>query len=291
MVRGRNRKRLIYALLLAVDVVSTLSDRVFDAHLLTCCCNNMWLKRTQAQNIVLQIQRESMDQQFVDQAFRIVQRAGMSSPPPQQQQNNLKAESTKELGKTDAKQRQEEADARQQWESSRNNAPPSEELAPNGSSNVDRYSPRVIAKEKTELDNLFNAYPIAQQQTCEADASPNTQSTSLLSAATKVSGLVARSGAGSSFEGETLGIGGLDDVLSQVKRRIWIPLAAGPILLAELGINPVRGLLLYGMPGCGKTLLAQRLGKILSPMRPITVVSGPEIMDKFVGSSEKVLII
>lgn len=50
----------------------------------------------------------------------------------------------------------------------------------------------------------------------------------------------------------------------------------------------VRGLLLYGKPGCGKTLLARTLGSILSPMRPITVVSGPEIMDKFVGSSEKV---
>ena len=50
----------------------------------------------------------------------------------------------------------------------------------------------------------------------------------------------------------------------------------------------VRGLLLYGKPGCGKTLLARTLGGILSPLRPVTVVSGPEIMDKFVGSSEKV---
>jgi vesicle-fusing ATPase len=44
---------------------------------------------------------------------------------------------------------------------------------------------------------------------------------------------------------------------------------------------------LYGDPGCGKTLLARKLGDILSPARPITIVSGPEIMDKFVGSSEK----
>ena len=85
-----------------------------------------------------------------------------------------------------------------------------------------------------------------------------------------------------------MGIGGLDDVLAQVKRRIWVPLAAPPSLLHELGINPVRGLLLYGAPGCGKTLCARILGKILSPARPITVVSGPEIMDKFVGSSEQV---
>jgi len=100
------------------------------------------------------------------------------------------------------------------------------------------------------------------------------------------SAIVAKAGAGSAFEGSTLGIGGLDDVLAQVKRRIWVPLAAPPTLLNELGINPVRGLLLYGLPGCGKTLLARSLGSVLSPARPITVVSGPEIMDRFVGSSE-----
>lgn len=98
--------------------------------------------------------------------------------------------------------------------------------------------------------------------------------------------LVAKAGAGLAFDGKQLGIGGLDDVLSQIKRRVWVPLAAPPTLLQELGIHPVRGLLLYGLPGCGKTLLARSLGQILSPARPVTVVSGPEIMDRFVGSSE-----
>lgn len=40
------------------------------------------------------------------------------------------------------------------------------------------------------------------------------------------------------------------------------------------------------MLGCGKTLLAKKLGQILSPARPITIVSGPELLDKYVGSSE-----
>jgi hypothetical protein len=68
-------------------------------------------------------------------------------------------------------------------------------------------------------------------------------------AAAKTSELVAKAGGGDAFTGQSLGIGGLDDVLLQVKRRIWVPLAAPPSLLHELGINPVRGLLLYGMPG------------------------------------------
>ena len=59
------------------------------------------------------------------------------------------------------------------------------------------------------------------------------------------------------------------------------------MFVSELGIQPTRGLLLYGAPGCGKTLLASTLGSMLSPFRPITVVNGPEILDKFVGSSEQ----
>lgn len=42
-----------------------------------------------------------------------------------------------------------------------------------------------------------------------------------------------------------------------------------------------------GSSGCGKTLLARQIGQLLSKARPITVVSGPQLMDKFVGSSEK----
>eukprot|EP00536_Pseudo-nitzschia_multiseries_P004271 jgi/Psemu1/295521/fgenesh1_pm.70_\ len=93
--------------------------------------------------------------------------------------------------------------------------------------------------------------------------------------------------AGSKFDGDLLGVGGLDDVIDEIKRRVWTPLAAPPSVMDELGITPVRGVMLYGSSGCGKTLLAKTIGKLLSPCRPITVVSGPQLMDKFVGSSEK----
>ena len=56
-------------------------------------------------------------------------------------------------------------------------------------------------------------------------------------------------------------------------------------MLDELGAERVKGLLLYGPPGCGKSYLAARLATGLS-RRPPTIISGPEIMDKYVGSSE-----
>jgi SpoVK/Ycf46/Vps4 family AAA+-type ATPase len=93
--------------------------------------------------------------------------------------------------------------------------------------------------------------------------------------------------AGPKFDGDLLGVGGLDDVIAEIKRRVWTPLAAPPSVMVELGITPVRGVMLYGSSGCGKTLLARTIGKLFSPARPLTVVSGPQLMDKFVGSSEK----
>jgi vesicle-fusing ATPase len=54
----------------------------------------------------------------------------------------------------------------------------------------------------------------------------------------------------------------------------------------QLGIHHVRGMLLYGPPGCGKTLIARQIGKVLNAREP-KIVNGPEILDKFVGGSEQ----
>ena len=158
----------------------------------------------------------------------------------------------------------------------------------------------TFANDKKDLQNTMNSDSAASSSTSDISnnvqqaISEDEQSSPLdtdrsmeVIASAKSSEFIARAGSGDAFLGSVLGVGGLDDVLSQIKRRVWIPLAAPPTLLSELGIQPVRGLLLYGNPGCGKTLLARKLGSILSPCRPITIVSGPEILDKFVGSSEK----
>ena len=48
-------------------------------------------------------------------------------------------------------------------------------------------------------------------------------------------------------------------------------------------------MLLFGPPGCGKTEMARAVSGILSPYRPLTIVAGPEVMQKFVGSSEELV--
>uniref|UniRef100_A0A7S4B2N9 Vesicle-fusing ATPase n=2 Tax=Chrysotila carterae TaxID=13221 RepID=A0A7S4B2N9_CHRCT len=58
-----------------------------------------------------------------------------------------------------------------------------------------------------------------------------------------------------------------------------------PALTRELGLSPVKGMLLYGPPGCGKTLLAREISAALGAREP-KIVNGPEMMNKYVGESE-----
>lgn len=92
--------------------------------------------------------------------------------------------------------------------------------------------------------------------------------------------------------GEELSIGRLtlDDVgdMAQTKQALtetvlW-PLRH-PDTFARLGVAPPRGVLLYGPPGCGKTFLVRALAG--SGQLSVHAVKGAELMDKWVGSSEK----
>ena len=80
-------------------------------------------------------------------------------------------------------------------------------------------------------------------------------------------------------------VGGLDDELATLVRRTLASRLHSATLSAELGLPPVRGMLLYGPPGCGKTLLAREIASALGARRP-KVVNGPEMMSKYVGDSE-----
>ncbi|HTQ16853.1 AAA family ATPase [Mycobacterium sp.] len=58
-----------------------------------------------------------------------------------------------------------------------------------------------------------------------------------------------------------------------------------PDTFARLGVDPPRGVLLYGPPGCGKTFLVRALAS--TGQLSVHAVKGSELMDKWVGSSEK----
>ena len=85
---------------------------------------------------------------------------------------------------------------------------------------------------------------------------------------------------------EELGIGGLNKELISILRRCLSTRAYKPEIVEKLGIKHVKGMLLYGPPGCGKTLIARKIGSIITDKKP-KIVNGPEIMNKYVGQSEE----
>ena len=94
----------------------------------------------------------------------------------------------------------------------------------------------------------------------------------------------------SSTEEVAVGSVTLDDVGDMVATKqalteavLW-PLAH-PDTFARLGVDPPRGVLLYGPPGCGKTFVVRALAS--SGRLSVHAVKGAELMDKWVGSSEK----
>src|SRR5438093_980203 len=78
-------------------------------------------------------------------------------------------------------------------------------------------------------------------------------------------------------------IGGLHSEIQRIREMVELPLRH-PELFQRLGIEPPKGVFLYGPPGCGKTLLAKAVAN--ESDANFYVISGPEIMSKFYGESE-----
>lgn len=78
-------------------------------------------------------------------------------------------------------------------------------------------------------------------------------------------------------------IGGLHRELRRIREMIELPLRF-PELFERLGIDPPKGVLLYGPPGCGKTLIARAVAHETSAR--FFHVNGPEIIDQWYGASE-----
>jgi len=79
-------------------------------------------------------------------------------------------------------------------------------------------------------------------------------------------------------------IGGLDDAIQRIREMVELP-TKFPELFHTLGIDPPKGILLHGPPGCGKTLLARAVAN--ESNAHFISLNGPEIMSKFYGQSEE----
>ncbi|MEM3631087.1 MAG: AAA family ATPase, partial [Nitrososphaerota archaeon] len=78
-------------------------------------------------------------------------------------------------------------------------------------------------------------------------------------------------------------IGGLKDEIQRIREMIELPLKF-PEIFQKLGVEPPKGVLLYGPPGCGKTLLAKAVAN--ESEANFILVNGPEIMSKYYGETE-----
>jgi len=78
-------------------------------------------------------------------------------------------------------------------------------------------------------------------------------------------------------------IGGVRKQLGQIRELVELPLRH-PQLFKNIGVKPPKGILLYGPPGCGKTLIARAVANETGAF--FFLINGPEIMSKLAGESE-----
>jgi len=81
-------------------------------------------------------------------------------------------------------------------------------------------------------------------------------------------------------------IGGLSQQVQEIKEVVELPLKK-PELFKKIGITPPKGILLYGEPGTGKTLLAKAVAA--STNSTFIEVVGSELVQKFIGEGAKMV--
>lgn len=81
-------------------------------------------------------------------------------------------------------------------------------------------------------------------------------------------------------------IGGLEDQIQEIKEAVELPLSR-PELYEEMGIKPPKGVILYGVPGTGKTLLAKAVANQTSAT--FLRIVGSELIQKYLGDGPKLV--
>jgi len=81
-------------------------------------------------------------------------------------------------------------------------------------------------------------------------------------------------------------IGGLEEQIREIREAVELPLLE-PELFEEVGIDPPKGVLLYGPPGCGKTLLAKAVAH--ETKATFIRVVGSELVRKYIGEGARMV--
>lgn len=81
-------------------------------------------------------------------------------------------------------------------------------------------------------------------------------------------------------------IGGLEQQIQEIKESVELPLTH-PELYEEMGIKPPKGVILYGAPGTGKTLLAKAVANQTSAT--FLRIVGSELIQKYLGDGPKLV--
>ncbi|OBF63431.1 ATPase [Mycobacterium sp. 852002-50816_SCH5313054-b] len=157
---------------------------------------------------------------------------------------------------------------------------------PTGDLRLDEIAARTPGFVVADLAALVREAALRAASRASADGQPPKLSQDDLVGALTVIRPLSRSAS----EELTVGNVTLDDVGDMAEARqalteavLW-PLQH-PDTFARLGVDPPRGVLLYGPPGCGKTFVVRALAS--TGQLSVHAVKGSELMDKWVGSSEK----
>jgi len=132
------------------------------------------------------------------------------------------------------------------------------------------------------IQNFLAAYP---SKLTESQLSPLTiTNTDFLVAIPKIQPSSKREGFATVPDVTWDAIGALQSIRQELQMSIVLPIQ-DPALFATVGLNKPIGVLLWGPPGCGKTLLAKAVAN--ESHANFISVKGPELLNKYVGESER----